>query len=121
MTSPASLSQGLHGTGSRDYDWRQADQVLDRHHRAAASPADGSEDLVGETGIHGRTVRQILSDADGAQLLLGSAAGYFVCEVADDGDSLTAALRSQIASMSARVERRDRFALRLLRCQGRLW
>jgi hypothetical protein len=120
VTGSPSLAQALHGSGSRDYDWRQAEQVLAVIHGVRRAAPLTVSDLVARTVVPGRTVRQILSDADGEQLLLGAATGYFDCDVADDGDSLTAAFRSQRATMSARVDRRDRFALRLPRRQGLL-
>jgi hypothetical protein len=117
----AFFAQGLHGAGSREYDSRQASHVLEAIHSSTGRGESLTvEDLVARTDVPGRTVRAILSDADGVELLLGSAAGYFVCEFADDGDPLTRSLRSQIAAMSARVERRERYAVELPRRQGRL-
>lgn len=118
MTNSTSLAQGLHGSGSREYDWRQSEPVLAAIRNASHGAPVTVEDLVAHTGVAGRTIRQILSDADGVHLLLGGGAGYFIAEFADDADSLTNALKSQIATMTARVERRDRYGLALPRRQG---
>jgi hypothetical protein len=116
----ATLAQGLHGSGSRDFDWREQRKVVDAVLRAQRSAPLTVEDLVARTDIPGRTVRAVLSAVDGVEFLLGGTGGYFVCEYADDGDSLSAALRSQITAMTIRLERRDGMALLLPRRQGRL-
>src|SRR5580765_25973 len=119
MTS-GSVAQGVHGSGSRDFDPQERQRVVAAVRTAAASKPLTVEDLVARTGVAGRTVRAILSVVDGDELLLGGTRGYFVADYAEDAAALTGALRSQVASMSARLERRERAAQHLPRRQEQL-
>lgn len=59
------------------------------------------------TGVEGRAVRQILQDIDGRDLLLGKrASGVFVCQYADDGNSMQSALESSWRTTRARCRQR---------------
>ena len=62
------------------------------------------------TGIEGRAVRQILQDIDGKDVLIGKrGSGVFVCEFADDGDSMQSALESSWRTTKARCQLRQEF------------
>jgi len=103
------------------YDWRDLNAVktvvLGTTHMAPLTV----EDIHLATRVEGRTVRQILSDIDGLEFLLGGTAGYFICEYQEDGDALTHSLQSQVSSMHLRLDRRLSFTPRLPQRQGHLW
>jgi len=117
----ATIEQGIHGSGGRLYDWRELNAVkstlLTTEIRRPLTVAQ-IDDL---THIPGRTVRQIVSDLDAIEFMLGGTRGYFVAEYLEDTESLTRALQSQYDSMGRRLERRRRFALYLPHRQGMLW
>ncbi len=115
------VAQGIHGSGGRLYDWRQLAAVRAAVLATARGQALTVESIVDATGIHGRTIRQILSDIDGLDFLLGGTDGYFVCEYADESFGLTHMLQSQVETMHRRLARRTAFAPRLPLLQGRLW
>jgi hypothetical protein len=116
-----SVAQGIHGSGGRLYDWHALAVVTAVVLKTTPAAPMTVEDIHQSTGIEGRTVRQILSDIDGMDFLLGGTNGYFACEYEDDGESLTHALQSQTFTMQRRLERRLNFGPRLPRRQGRLW
>lgn len=119
-TSPA---QGIHGSGGRSYKAHEARLVAaELKYATGLTRAVTVEYLARATGIGGRAVRQILSDFDGVWYLLGGGDdGYYVCEWADEGDSFTRRMRSQVTTMQERVTRRSTFAATLPTQQGDLF
>lgn len=96
--------------GENSYDSGQWAAVIECLRRATTYLT--TVDIAQKTGIPGRTVRAILSDADGVEFLLaGGDDGYKVAAIGEEGDSLTARLSSQVTTMLARLERRRKFPL----------
>lgn len=118
-----SRGHGVHGEGAVDYTPQQARRVLaDLAVYEGAHRRTTVEQISERTGVAGRTVRQILSDADGVTVLLaGDDAGVYVAAYAEDADRLTRRLESQARRMNERAERRRGYADRELpRRQGAL-
>lgn len=116
-----SIAQGIHGSGGRGYDWRDLAVVRDILSHTTPRAALTVEDIHLATGVLGRTVRQIVSDIDGLDFLLGGTDGYFVSEYQEDAAPLTHALQSQVDTMRFRLDRRTGFAPRLPRRQDSLF
>ena len=112
-------AQGIHGAGGSGYTRSEVAQVVAVVCRAAGPLT--VEDIARSTNLGGRTVRAILGEQDGlAFLLAGGDEGYRVCDLADDAESYTHRMESQIATMAARVARRRQFAATLDRRQEAL-
>lgn len=96
-------SQGVHGSGSRDYRPQQVAPVV-------AALLDGCATVAAisaRTGIPGRTVRTIISDHDGGDFLLGGDGnGYQLAGAAQDAERLTRRLQHQVDNMTRRIVRR---------------
>lgn len=114
-------AQGIHGSGGRTYDVRELTLVRAMLLGTTRDAPLTVEEIHLATGVPGRTVRQIVSDIDGVDFLLGGTDGYFVCEYLEDGAALTHSLRSQVDTMHGRLERRLGFGPQLPRRQGTLW
>ncbi len=104
----SSHAQGVHGSGGRAFSAAQYQRVVhvlqqypDRSWKVA--------DLTDATGVPGRTVREIVSQADGAAFVLGGDAtkGYRLAVNAEDALRATLRLASQAQRMTERVRRRD--------------
>lgn len=68
------------------------------------------EALAQRTGVSGRTVREIVSAADGVDFLLGGEGnGYQLADTPADARRLSARLGSQAARMQARLARRTAY------------
>jgi hypothetical protein len=81
------------------------------------------EELARLTRLESRTVRAIISDADGA---IGVVAfternAVYLAQSAEEAERYTRKLEAQIATMASRVARRQRATIRLPRAQGRLF
>ena len=106
--------QGNHGSGGSEYTADQYGKVvafLEEQTRMVTA-----EDICSATGVGGRTVRAILSDADGVDfvLILGDG-GYGVASSIDEVEPGSRRLASQARRMAERAERRDQYAARNLR------
>lgn len=104
-------SQGVHGSGGRNYSPGQYTAVV----RMIAGLAEGEvvtvEDVASQTGVPGRTVREIVSAADGVEFLLGGdGQGYRLATSQADAERLTQRHASQARRMFERSQRRDRMA-----------
>ena len=103
-------------SGSQSYTPEQAALVLrvfTGHvgHGGAIKVAD----LAARCNLDGRTVRQIVTDRDGEDYLLGGGdEGYYVATEADDADGLTNRLEATARTTLRRVERRRRYAAQFL-------
>lgn len=95
--------------GSRDYDNQQHDRVIAAFHQLCRNGnAIQVEDLAHMSRVPGRTVRQIMTDADGVEFLLGGGdEGYRIAEWQEDAAVLTRRLRSQAFTLMERVQRRE--------------
>ena len=77
------------------------------------------DDLTAQTGVPGRTIRAILSVADGKDFLLVMTQSLlYVAEFQDEAEHTTRQLRSRARKMNARADRRDVLAQGLSRQQG---
>lgn len=102
------------GSGSRDYEEGEYRRVVEAMRSWHVGPAGAvkREDLSREVNVEGRTVRSILSEADGVEFVLGDGDdGTFVAETAEDAESATRRLESQARKMQARASRRRAFDL----------
>lgn len=104
-------TQGIHGTGRRDFTPAQEMAVV----AAIIGGAKNVEAVTARTGVAGRTVREIVSAADGNHFCLGgSGNGYALANDATEAQRLTARLQSQVNRMQSRIDRRLAFAQRLV-------
>lgn len=105
-------AQGIHGTGTTRYTAVERNFVIacviaGTIHNTPVTVADIAE----ATGLRGNTIRKIMSDADGVDLLLGGTGnGYIVSSIVEGGAQLTQRLESQVAAMQARIDRRKLYA-----------
>jgi hypothetical protein len=105
MTTAA---HGIHGDGHRAYTDAQFAVVVAQILQLAPGETVTVEQLSQRTGVPGRTVREIVSCADGEDILLGGdGAGYQRADTAQDAQRLTNRLQSQIQRMLQRVARRQ--------------
>lgn len=123
--------------GSREYSPKQADIIcklfVDHHsgshhavtvavftHEVHAALRDHG--FAPARFLDGRTVRQVLTDRDGKDFILGTAgeAGYFVCTWADDAELHTRRLERSVRTLVRRIEERRRYATHLPLRQGTL-
>jgi hypothetical protein len=113
--------QGIHGHGGRSYSAAQGRaiaELLQQHTGQRMAISIESMSMLLDIP-DGRAIRQFLSDYDGVLFLLGeSKGGYFMCDIADDAESYSRRARRQVASMQARIDRREQYAKNLPRCQS---
>lgn len=102
-------AQGIHGSGARSFDDDQYRRVVEAIRRGSGTV----EQITLATGVPGRTVREIVSAADGVDILLGGDGnGYRLAETREDSERLSSRLESQAQRMYARVARRRGYAVR---------
>lgn len=108
----ASRSQGVHGQGSRTYKAADYQRVVQALRRLPEGRVVTVVELSQMSGVAGRAVRNIISDADGVDLLLGGDGngGYQLARSAGEAERLTLRLASQANRMSQRVRRRSDMA-----------
>lgn len=121
----ASRAQGVHGSGSRTYKPEMADRILAILLAECVGPerAITVESLAARVGLNGRAVRQAVGDLELAgRVLTGyptkGESGYFVCEAAEQAESLTRRLESQINAMQKRVDARRKSAQQLVKTEA---
>lgn len=116
------MSWDQRGQGSREYTPEEYRRVV-AHLRRNGQEVVRYEDLSRELGVLGRTLRAILSDADGVEfVLLTGDAGVACAGWLEEAERGTARMRSQARRMLERAERRERWAAaHLARQQGTLW
>jgi hypothetical protein len=113
MSTDSLRSQGTHGSGRRDFDPRQYRRVVDMI-TAMDNETLTVEDVSRETGVPGRAVREIVSQADGVEFLLGGDGnGYRLATDAADAARLTQRFLSQAGKMHERAGRRSKYAATL--------
>ncbi len=105
-------AHGVHGNGSRSFDPDQRRAVVQA--LLAASGPLSVEELADLTGVPGRSVRAIVSAADGESFVLGGdmRGGYVVAATLEDAERLSRRLGSQIREMARRLARRRGLARR---------
>lgn len=114
MMTYVTRSQGVHGSGARAYSPEQYQRVVGVILALPDGEAITVEALSAKTGISGRSVREIVSQADGVDFLLGGEGnGYRRALTAADARRLTARYESQAKRMQERSERRAAMATRL--------
>ena len=107
-------AQGVHGAGWRDYTPEQYTRVVEAVRRDGAAAAVTVAQVSEATGIPGRTVREIVSDADGVEFVLGgSGNGYQIATSPADAERITARILSQASRMRDRARRRMKAAANL--------
>jgi len=111
-------------TGSREATPEQrADlvQTLKRRHVGLGARVT-VEDLAAQTGIPGRTIRAIVSEADGVEFCVGGGdEGLYLAESFEEAEGMTGRLFSQAMRMRERAQRRLEYARKNLpRRQGQL-
>lgn len=97
-------------SGSRDYDDKQHDRVIStfKHMCSIGAVPVQAEELARICGMGGRTVRQIITDADGIEFLLGGGDdGYSIATYREDAAALTRRIKAQAMTMLERVQRRE--------------
>ncbi len=106
------LSQGIHGSGARQYTARQYAEIVRLIQAEAGRRSLTVKELSDRTGISGRTVREIVSNADGDAFLIGgdSNDGYRLASCRSDAERSTARMESQMVRMRERVRRRRALA-----------
>jgi hypothetical protein len=104
-------AQGVHGVGSREYSEEQYALVVETF-LVQDAPVTVAQ-LHAVTGVPGRTVRQIMSAADGVAFVLGGSSqdGYRRATDPAEARRLSQQLGSQVRTMSARLARRDQLTL----------
>jgi len=118
---------GASGTGSREYDSAQYRSVVERFKADHSGRARRIqlEGFARACGVKGRTVRAILTDADGVDLLycfdLEGQGGIFAAAFFDEAEYATANLAARAKSLTARIERRVEYARSLPRQQGAMF
>lgn len=117
----ASRAQGVHGAGGRTYKPEMATRILAILCNECVGPAQAItvERLAARVGLNGRAVRQVVGDLELAgKVLTGypteGESGYFVCETAEQAESLTRRLESQVGTMQKRIDARRKSAQLLL-------
>jgi malonyl CoA-acyl carrier protein transacylase len=108
-------------SGGRDYTEQEYRRVVD--YVTTAGRVLGNDEIASALSIGGRTVRAILSDADGVEFVLSIGdAGIVIAGSVDESERGTARLRSQARNMNDRADRRERWAqTHLARVQARMW
>lgn len=115
-----SRAQGIHGSGSRDYS--PGDEFRIRTALQASAGYLTVAQLVFLTGCEGRTVREVLSQIDGTDLVLaGGDEGYKIARTVEEAEPMTRRLESQARKMMERATRRRNQSSLLVREQGGLW
>lgn len=103
-------------SGSRVYspaDRAHVIAVFNRLVRTGGTPIP-VDALAATTGRPGRTVRQIMVDADGVEFLLkGGDKGYDVAKTYEEAKPYIARLKSQATTMLERVHRVEAYARRM--------
>ncbi len=101
------IAQGVHGVGSAEYTPEQYDFVV-KIFKSMPCPVTVAQ-LHQATGEKGLTVRQIISAADGVDILLGGsgAHGYERATTREEADRLTRRFQSQATKMWNRISRRE--------------
>lgn len=117
---------GAKDAGSSKYDPEEMELVL-----AIVRPRRGEDaairisELRARTGLGARTIRSILSNQDGGDLVVAYTgaknAKVFCAEFLEEEERYTEKLERQITTMERRVERRKVFGLTLPRKQGSLF
>lgn len=115
MSTYQSRSQGTHGSGARDFDPRQYQAVV----KLIKDMKPGEDCLTVDEisswlNVPGRTVREIVSRADGVEFLLGGDGNaYRLATDAADAARLTHRFLSQAGKMHERAGRRSKYAATL--------
>ena len=99
-------------SGSREYDDKQRTAVLHAFYMLAGAMGSVNVDqLADASGVHGRTVRQIMVDADGVDFLLaGGDEGYSIAEYREDAEAYSDRLRHTAVSLMERLSKREQYA-----------
>ena len=98
-----------HSEGSRNYNESQRIIVVECLKRHVGQWLL-VEDIVSMTGVKGRTVRSICSDADGLEFVIDPGDyGYRVVTTKEEADHGTRRLRSQALLMLKRANRREKY------------
>ena len=96
-------------TGSREYTPEEYQRVVE--FIASAPGALGNDDISRILGIGGRTLRAIISDADGIEWVVSIGdSGISLAGSAEDADAGTRRLVSQATAMLERAQRRRQWA-----------
>jgi len=105
--------------GGQQYGNAEVREVMQSlQHTTYARPLNNAS-IALQTGVPGRTIRQIVSDLDGRVMLIGKrSSGMFVCHYADEAAEYTGALDKHWKSERERVRRRRAFTENLPRRQG---
>lgn len=109
MAADSKRTQGIHGGGTTKYTAEQSNIVwtlitlgtmFDTPYTVA--------DLHDATGLEGNTIRAIVRDGDGTNMILGGNAneGYRLAANEDDANEYTERLENQIRAMRVRIDRR---------------
>jgi|SRR5215831_946874 len=108
--------------GGQQYTGNEVREVMQAlQHTYYARPLNTASIAI-QTGVPGRTIRQIVSDLDGRVMLVGKrASGMFVCHYADEAAEYTTALDKHWRSERERVRRRRAFSENLPRRQGMMF
>ncbi len=107
---------GAQASGGREYSAMDYQRVVrELRQFTGRTHAVRTEDFVRSASLAGlepRTIRAILSDADGTDLVIVEDEGgtIFVAEYADETEAKTHRLLAQAKSLAERAERRRQFA-----------
>lgn len=112
--------------GSRSYTVEEYDRVvahLKDHHWGRKNPTT-EPDLAHALGIGSRTVRAVMTEADGVDFVLAGGdtqGGTFLAEYQEEADRKTRSLLSRARKLRERADRRQHYSYRLPQRQGGLW
>lgn len=121
------------GQGERDYDQAVYELVVNTAKRRllgkpSSMPLAKFAELPELAGLQPRTIRAVLSDADGVEFLVvqdledRGTSGMYLAEFADEGERFTRNLNARAKSLSVRANRRRQYAEdRLPRKEGLLF
>ena len=119
----SSYSQGVHGSGGRTYTPSQAQHVLSVLINECRGPHERMtvEELSDRVKMQGRALRDAIRDLEVAGLVLTDFTdGYYVCRTAEEAESATRRLESQVLNMQKRIDARRKMADGLIRTQPQL-
>lgn len=114
---------GEKDSGAREYTPKEAQAVTDYFKTRLACKADAQnmDEIAAGVSLRGRTLRAIISDIDGRELVVAQDEGLvWMAQFEDEAETATRQLFSRARRIRERAERRNLLASTLPRLQGRI-